>query len=193
MATVARTVSEPLVIHVPHDERRQPFVEVYTGRGGDRRLVTTIEVVSPSNKTPGHRSRDLYLKKQSEILESQVHLVEIDLLRSGAHTTAVPHDRLVAKAGEFDYHVCAHQFDNFEDFLVYPIQLPDPLPTVNIPLLPGDGQVPVDLQAVLTRSYDTGPYRREIDYRQDQPNPPLEPHRADWWKQLLSQITTNGS
>ena len=185
VATAVRTASEPLVIHVPHDERREPFLEIYIGRGKDRRLVTTIEVLSPSNKTPGDRGRDLYLKKQSEILESQVHLVEIDLLRSGTHTTAVPHDRLAAKAGEFDYHVCVHQFDNFEDYLVYPIQLPDPLPTVSVPLLPGDGQVPVDLQAVFTRSYDTGPYTREIDYREDRPTPPLEPHRASWLKRLL--------
>jgi hypothetical protein len=185
IATASRTAAQPLVIHVPHDERREPLVEIYTGRGKDRRLVTTIEVLSPSNKTPGERGRDLYLKKQDEILQSKVHLVEIDLLRGGEHTTAVPRDRLVAKAGSFDYHVCVHQFDNLEDYFVYPIQLPDALPTVNIPLLPGDGQVPVDLQAVFTRSYDTGPYTREIEYRQDRPTPPLEPQRAHWAMQVL--------
>jgi len=129
----------------------------------------------------------LYLRKQRELLKSKVHLVEIDLLRGGEHTTAVPRDRLVAKAGPFDYHVCVHHFDNLEDYFVYAIQLSEPLPTVNIPLLPEDGVVPVDLQAVFTRSYDTGPYRREIDYLHDRPEPPLGPKQARWAKQCLTK------
>jgi hypothetical protein len=190
VAAIAQTTAKPLVIHVPHDERREPFLEVYTGRGKDRRLVTTIEVLSPTNKTPGHRGRDLYVRKQYEILESQVHLVEIDLLRGGEHTTAVPEDRLVAEAGPLDYHVCVHQFDNLEDFFVYRIQLTDPLPTVSIPLLPGDGHVQIDLQAVFTRSYDTGPYKREIDYQRDQPTPPLGPQRTAWAAELLAKVSS---
>jgi hypothetical protein len=187
VATISRTATKPLVIHVPHDERREPFVEIYTGRGKNRRLVTTIEVLSPSNKTQGEHGRDLYVKKQREILQSKVHLVEIDLLRGGEHTTAVPRDRLVAKARSFDYHVCVHQFDNLEDYFVYAIRLTDPLPTVSIPLLPGDEPVHVDLQAVFARSYDAGPYAREIDYRRDRPIPPLPPKHARWAKQLLAK------
>ena len=71
VATAARTATRPLVIHVPHDERREPFVEIYTGRGKNRRLVTTIEVLSPSNKKPGEEGRDLYLRKQRELLQEQ--------------------------------------------------------------------------------------------------------------------------
>ncbi len=52
------------------------------------------------------QSRKLeYLKKQREILDSQVHLVEIDLLRGGEHTTAVPREWAVNKAGAFEYHL----------------------------------------------------------------------------------------
>ncbi len=187
VATAIRTAARPLVIHIPHDERREPFVEIYAGRGKNRRLVTSIEVLSPSNKKPGEEGRDLYLRKQRELLKSRVHLVEIDLLRGGEHTTAVPHDRLVAKAGPFDYHVCVHQFDNLEDYFVYAIQLAEPLPPVSIPLLPGDGAVTVDLQAVFARSYDTGPYLREIDYLGDRPVPPLGPKQARWAKQCLAK------
>lgn len=181
------TASRPLVIHVPHDERQEPFVEIYIGRGKDRRLVTTIEVLSPSNKKPGEEGRELYLRKQRELLKSKAHLVEIDLLRGGEHTTAVPRDRLVAQAGAFDYHVCVRQFDNLEDYFVYAIQLAEPLPTLSIPLLPGDGAVSVDLQAVFTRSYDTGPYVREIDYLRDHLVPPLEPKQARWVKRWLTK------
>jgi hypothetical protein len=179
--------TRPLVIHVPHDERSEPFIEIYTGRRSERRLVTTIEVLSPSNKAPGEQGRELYVRKQREILQSKVHLVEIDLLRAGEHTTAVPQHRLLAKAGRFDYHVCVHRFDRFEDYLVYPIQLAEHLPEVAIPLLPGDPSIPVDLQAVLDRAYDAGPYRREIDYRAEAPFPPLPPEQEAWAAGVLKR------
>ena len=39
------------------------------------------------------------------------------------------------------------------------VRLETALPVITVPLLPGDGDVPLDLQAVFTRCYDTGPYR----------------------------------
>jgi hypothetical protein len=172
---------------VPHDERRETLVEVYTGRGPERRLVTTIEVLSHTNKRPGEHGRDLYLRKQREVLESKVHLVEIDLLRSGEHTTAVPLKRLRRKVASFDYHVCVHRFDNLEDYFVYPIQLEQPLPEIAIPLLPGDADVKLDLQAVFARTYDAGPYAREIRYGEDQPVPPLKAEQQTWTERLLDK------
>jgi hypothetical protein len=168
-----RASSEALIVHVPHDERVEPLVEICMGRGAERRLVTAIEVLSLTNKTAGEHGRDLYLRKQQEILQSKVHLVEIDLLRGGRHTTAVPRARLDAVAGAFDYHVCVHHFDNLEDYFVYPIQLAQVLPVIRIPLLPGDGAVELDLQRVFQRTYDAGPYQREINYDRDAPIPPL--------------------
>jgi hypothetical protein len=176
---------KPLVIHVPHDERVETLVEIYMGRGSHRRLVTSMEVLSVSNKTPGEHGRDLYLRKQREILASQVHLVEIDLLRGGRHTTAVPQDRLAQATDSFDYHVCVHHFDNLEDYFVYPIRLTQPLPGISIPLLPGDGAVALDLQKVFQRTYEAGPYSREIDYLADIPEPSLSPEHAAWAERLL--------
>lgn len=77
-------------------------------------------------------------------------------------------------------------FDNWEDFFVYPVRLPDRLPEVAIGLLPGDGDVAVDLQDVFQRSYDAGPYRRRIRYRQTEPVPPLEPEARQWAARLLA-------
>ena len=177
--------SRLLVIRVPHDERSEPLVEIYLGRGSGRRLVTALEVLSWSNKTPGERGRDLYLRKQREILDSQVHLVEIDLLRGGEHTTAVPRRRLANAVEAFDYHVCIHHFDNLEDYFVHPIRLNEPLPEIDIPLLPGDPPISLDLQAVFQRTYEAGPYEREIDYRQDTPVPPLTAEQQKWMRGLL--------
>jgi hypothetical protein len=83
-------IAHPVVVKVAHDEFREPFIEIYTRGDEGKRLVASIEVLSLSNKTPGAHGRDLYQRKQKEILASQVHLVEIDLLRGGEHTTAVP-------------------------------------------------------------------------------------------------------
>ena len=182
-------VSQPVVIHVPHDEQVETLVEIYVGRGSDRRLVTAIELLSPANKKPGEKGRDLYLRKQTELLDSKTHLVEIDLLRGGEHTTAVPAERLRRSVPRFTYHVCSHRYDHFEDFLIYPIQLAEPLPTINIPLMPGDGEVPVNLQQVFARTYDAGPYHREIDYRAHLPLPEVTSAELEWIGKKLEART----
>ncbi len=185
VATATRPTSRAVVVHVPHDERREPLLEIFTGVGRDRRLVTSIQLLSPTNKTRGDQGRGLYLREQTEVLESRAHLVEIDLLRGGEHTTCVPLERALEVAGPFDYHVCVRRFEDLEDYVVYPNLLRDPLPEVSIPLLPGDADVTVDLQAVFDRCYDAGPYRREIRYLEDQPVPPLTPKQAKWARALV--------
>jgi hypothetical protein len=179
---------EPVVIHVPHDEIRELSLEIRTT--GDERLVTAIEVLSLSNKMPGENRRDLYLKKQKEILESRVHLVEIDLLRAGEHSTAVPLNRTQRKTGRFDYHVCIHRFDNLEDYVVYPILLQSRLPKIGIPLLPGDADVTIDLQAIFDRCYDAALYARRVRYSEKSPIPPLSGQQDRWMKELLGRRVT---
>ena len=86
-------VAEPLVVHLEQDEPvRQGFIEIIDIKSG-RRVVTVIEVLSPSNKVSG-RGRDLYLKKQEELRAGGVSLVEIDLLRAGTRVLSVPFDRI---------------------------------------------------------------------------------------------------
>jgi hypothetical protein len=184
LAEAVRT--EPVVVHVPREEIKESFLEIYAKPGGER-LVTAVEGLSPANKSPGIQGRDLYLQKQQEVLNSQVHLVEIDLLRGGVHTTAVPLEQAVAKAGLFNYHVCIHRFDQPDDYFVYPLPLGDRLPKVAIPLLPGDPAVQVDLQAVLDRCYDTGQYRRRVRYGEQVPLPSLSPEQDKWVQTILRE------
>jgi hypothetical protein len=183
--TPPTTRGRAVLVHVPHDERREPFLNIYTRQGESDLLVTTIEVLSPTNKTAGEHGRDLYIRKQKEILNSKVHLVEIDLLRGGLHSTAVPRERAVEESGRFDYHICVHCFDHFEDYLIYPIRLEETLPEVAIPLLPGDPPVLVDLQPIFNRAYEIGLYRRRIRYHGDTPAPPLSKEQAEWASRLL--------
>jgi hypothetical protein len=184
VAVACQTRTPPVIIETAHDPITETFVEIYSQREG-LRLVTSIEVLSLSNKTPGNHGRDLYRQKQRELLGKEVHLIEIDLLRGGEHTTAVPLDLAQDRAGLFDYHVCVRPFDQLGTFYVYPIRLQDSLPEIAVPLLPGDPAVPLDLQAVFAQCYETGGYRRRVRYAEDTPTPPLRPEQAEWVRRLL--------
>lgn len=176
----------PVTIEIEHDETRESFLEIYASPGGER-LVTHIELLSLSNKLAGSKGNDLYLRKQREIMDAQVHLVEIDLLRGGEHTTAPPRWRIERKAGTFHYHVSLHRFDKSLDCVVYPIPLPARLPKLPIPLLPGDGEVIIDLQAAVDRCYDTGLYARRVEYHLDRLTPPLTPEYQEWAANILAR------
>ena len=167
----------PLVVTVEtieHGPFKQSFLEIRRRHGEQVRLVTAIEILSPSNKKVGHESREQYIEKQREVLGSDAHLVEIDLLRGGSHTAAVPRNLVEARAGDFDYLVSVHRFDRPNDFFVYPISMTQRLPQIAIPLLPDDPDVPLDMQAAFDRAYDDGPYRREIEYGKDRIVPRLD-------------------
>jgi hypothetical protein len=164
----------------------EPYLQIHRRQGTDDVVVAVVEILSPSNKTRGDRGRNLYVAKQQETLLSPSHLIEIDLLRAGTHATAVPLDLARANAGAFDYHVCVHRADRFNDFFVYPIKLESKLPVIAIPLLPGDSEVPLDLQAVFDRAYDEGPYDRAVRYDLATVEPSLQPEQAEWAKARLA-------
>src|SRR5262245_58958441 len=85
-AAVAVAMAEPIVIF-PDEPETQRFIEIREESPGDR-LVTVIEVLSPSNKKPGD-AQEQYLRKQQEVLHGGISLVEIDLLRQGEWVLAV--------------------------------------------------------------------------------------------------------
>ncbi len=185
----------PLIVTVEtieHGPFKQSFLEIRRRRGKEVRLVTAIEILSPSNKKVGHESREQYIEKQREVLGIDAHLVEIDLLRGGSHTAAVPRNLVEARAGAFDYLVSIHRFDRPSDFFVYPISMTQRLPQIAIPLLPDDPDVPLDMQAAFDRAYDDGPYTREIQYGKDRIVPRLKPDQAAWAADLLKQPKRRG-
>jgi len=90
-----------------------------------------------------------------------------------------------SQVDDFDYHVCIHRYDRFEDFFVYLNRLEAALPEIDIPLLATDGAVTVDLQAVFARAWDAGPYRRRIRYEPERLIPPLDDERRAWLRTVL--------
>jgi Protein of unknown function (DUF4058) len=157
----------------PDEEITETSVEIRTSQD-DERLITNIEILSPTNKTRGSSGRGLYLAKQHEMRAAGVNLVEIDFLRTGVHATAAPLAETRRRAGPYDYHVCSTRADRGDAFFVVPIRLHDPLPTIDVPLTPEAGFVAADLQATFDRCYDEALYSRRVHYER-----PCEPLLSD--------------
>ena len=57
-AVATQPIALPVTVKVAHDEFREPFVEIFVRGDEGKRLVTSIEVLSLSNKTPGEQGRE---------------------------------------------------------------------------------------------------------------------------------------
>ena len=116
-------IAEPLVVNVetPVTERH---VEIRDA-SDDMRVVTVIEFLSPTNKQPGEH-RDAYRRKQREYLAGGVNLVEVDLLRSGAFTLAVPLQK-IPDSLRTPYMACVRRLNQPPEAEVYRAALSDRL------------------------------------------------------------------
>jgi hypothetical protein len=174
----------PWVLTVEPIERREVFIDILSV-GDTSRVVTVIEVLSPSNKTAGSEGQQLYITKQQEILQSSTHLIEIDMLRHGDHTVAAPHQSL-RQRGAWDYLVCLHRGGQRGRYEVWACSLRQRLPRIRVPLTNGDADVALDLQAVFDRCYDEGAYARRLDYRHA-PLIPLSENDQAWALAVLRE------
>lgn len=172
------------VVSVSADQQRERFIEILAP-GEDERVVAVIELLSPANKALGSVGRKAYRRKQEEVLRSAAHLVEIDLLRGGAHTVAVPR-RGLSRFGPHNYLVSLHRADRSHEFAFYLNQLSEGLPLIRVPLEGDAPDVLLDLQAAFERAYDAGPYTRRVDYGRE-PEPPLSAEDAAWADTLLRE------
>jgi hypothetical protein len=179
--TKTKAADSPVVVVVLEGiERREVFLEILDARNGDK-VVTVIEVLSPSNKRKGP-GRELYLGKQRDVLESDASLVEIDLLREGEPTVALPPESL----GEEAYRVVVSRPQDRKRRELYPIALRDPLPRAGIPLVPPHADLVLDLAAVMAQTYERGAYGRRIDYGRE-PFPALRREDEAWCRKLLAK------
>jgi hypothetical protein len=177
-------VAEPMLIDVEPEEVTEPFIEIIDRESGNR-VVTVIEFLSPSNKSPGP-NRKQYLRKQHEVCSSSANLVEIDLNRFGAHTLAFPLGHIKPK-GRTPYMACVRRVALPDKAEVYPMPLWNRLPVVKVPLRPGDADVPLDLQALVEQCYRNGAYEGTLDYSVD-PDPPLSGAERDWADEHLHEL-----
>jgi len=126
-------------------------------RRPDRVPVAVIELLSPSNKEPpGDR---LYSRRRLELIHQAVHLVELDFLIGGKRL-AMEDD---LPTGNFYALVSRAELRPRSD--VYACSIRDRLPTIPIPLLAPDPDIPLDLAAIFATVFQRGRYDRSIDYR----------------------------
>jgi len=177
-------VAEPLLVEIEPESITETFLEIIDPESGNR-VVTVIEFLSPSNKSPGP-NREQYRRKQREVCSSDANLVEIDLNRFGIHTLAFPLGHIKPR-GRTGYMTCvrrATRRDNKAE--VYPMPLWGRLPVVKVPLRPDDADVPLDLQTLVEQCYRNGAYEGTLNYTVD-PDPPLLGAEKEWADEWLHE------
>jgi hypothetical protein len=183
------TISASVEVTVASEPLRHQWVEIRDARRGHK-LVTLLEIVSPTNKRPGP-DRRAYLRKQRDVLESDASLVEIDLLRAGERL--LPNAALAAYLASLEpqpaYIVLVNRawqrVGTEMACQLFTVSLRDVLPCIPIPLREGEEEVKLDVQWVFRQAYDRGPYSRGAVNYGEEPEPPLAADDAHWFQQRL--------
>jgi hypothetical protein len=173
--TATATLPAPFQLTLPSvDFERYPYIEI---RDRQRRsLITVLEMLSPSNKKPGH-DRDGYVGERRWLLYGPVNFVELDLLRLGQRLP------LPEEIPLCDYCILVRKAMEGLKVGIWPLQLRDPLPTIPIPLRHPAPDISLNLQEALHRVYDAARYQNYI--YTGSPEPPLNTEDAAWAKTLV--------
>lgn len=158
----------------PHHQRRLVVTHRLTGD-----VVTVMELLSPANKSAGKDGLDTYLEKRAELLTSQCHLLEIDLLRGG---------RRLPMVGELplaDYYIYVGRVERRPHCQAITWSLRSQLPTsISVPLLPEDPDATLNLAQVFRKTYEDSRYDQRLPYG-ERLMPPLEKADEQWARQCL--------
>jgi hypothetical protein len=139
-------------------------------------LITIIEILSPVNKREPGLTK--YRRKQQQLRQTGVHLLEIDLLRRG--TRPIVHPRLP----DVPYLITLTRAHTGR-VEVWPIKLQDTLPIVPAPLRAPDPDIPLELSPTLAAVYDEAVYELSIDYTQPPPPPSLSSEEMAWLEERV--------
>jgi hypothetical protein len=180
--TAMATTPTARIVEVPIPEpepARLTYLEVREPPGDE--VVTTIEILSHVNKRPGPGRRQ-YEEKRLEVLSSFTNLVEIDLLRAHPPMEVRPIDGGEAS----DYRILVSRADQRPRAVLFAFSVREPIPTLLLPLRPGEPEPPVDLRSLLDGIYERAAYRRRVDYRKP-PDPRLPEADAEWASAILRE------
>lgn len=155
---IAVTAKAPLSVRLAMpQEVREAYLEVK--EVATQKVVVAIEILSPTNKRGEGRQK--YEVKRQKVLNSQTHLVEIDLLSQGE---PLP---LAEGAVESDYRILVSRWESRPMADLYPFNLPEPIPVFPLPLSRDEQEPMIDLQTLLHQVYDRSGYDYFIDYQQE--------------------------
>ena len=177
----AAVVDEPAVEVASFMDVPQLSIEIRDV--AQRRLVTIIEILSPANKYGEGKFE--YNQRRVELLRTETHVLEIDLLRQGAR---IPLQGDIPPA---HYYVYLSRSQRRPFTQVWATGLPERLPTVPVPLLPPDPDVTLDIQAAIRACFDLVGYERLLDYSASPPPPDLDSTLGAWVADLLRERRAN--
>jgi hypothetical protein len=173
------TTEQPLFTSVLREDHHEEYIEIR--QRSDGRLITLIDVVSPSNKTTDS-GRQAYLTKRGESRSAGANLVEIDLVLQGQPMLDYSREGLP----DWDYAVTVTRANNPDRFEIYTATLQKRLPRFRMPLANDDRDTVVDLYNTFAKTYDQGGFLGKIDYKRDPAVPLLDEDRR-WLSDLLIQ------
>jgi hypothetical protein len=181
-----RYCREPIVFEGSDKEARTvqpimddvPVLAIEIRDVAERRLVTLIEILSPVNKR-GEGARE-YAQRRLELMQTNTHLLEIDLLCQGRRI------QLLQEPPPAPYYLYLSRAQRRPYTQVWALPLSKPLPTIPVPLLPPDPDVPLDLQAAMTDCFTLVGYEDLLDYSAKPPAGLTEEEKT-WVAQTLQK------
>ena len=142
-----------------------------------REVITTIEILSPFNKTG--KGYEEFKAKRKKVIQSQANWLEIDLLRSGKR----PFELV---GGTSDYYAMMRRA-NSQEFLIWSMPLRSRLLTIGVPLADGYDDVPLNLQLAVNEVYLRGRFGRDLNYSRPVPPPKLSAENEAWVQARITQ------
>ena len=169
MGEIAVMDVEPVTLTLPaYEVLTVAYVELWYLP--DPQLVTSIEMLSPSNKGS---SRGGYVAKRRAVLATAVNLVEVDLLLAGRRS------EVVGDVPPGDFQVLVSRGDRRPGCEVYAWSVRRALPhRLAIPLRPGDQDATLDLSAAYAMTFEDGPYEIASLYARPVPDALSVPDQA---------------
>ena len=176
--TATATSTKPITVTLPIPITiRQGYLQIQ--EVATKEVVTTIEILSPSNKRGG-KGREMYLEKREKILDSSTNFIEIDLLRRGQRMP------ILNQNIQGNYRILVSRAKQRPKADLYTFNIQNKIPEFPLPLRPEDTEPIIDLQTLLNNIYDVGSYDLKIDYTQ-KPVPELSEKDATWAETWLQQ------
>lgn len=172
---------EPVIVERRDGPVFDRFVKIIDRTRGNR-VITVVEVLSPGNKAPG-RLNEQYRRKLDDYRRAGVSVVEIDLLRYPGRNRLPVGQVDLPDHRRAPYLTCVRRGRDPDRWIIYPMQLREPLGVIPIPLRERDPEISLDLQAQIQRVYVAGGHD-DINYSKPC-DPPLEGEDAAWADQLL--------
>ncbi len=173
--TANHTACHPISVLVPVPQKiYETYLEIIDETDS---VITIIEMLSPKKKRPG-RGRALYERQRETIFGSDVHLVEIDLLRGWEPPS------VYGPENTGDYRILVSRSEQRPRAQLFTWDVLEPIPAIALPLK-GDDELALPLKPIIDKACDRTDLL--VNYRQD-PLPPLRQAETLWLETFLQQV-----